>query len=121
MPDLNFNNDQKAIFPTKHHENVTLSKNKWDQICNEPERFYYRENAENIATTLINPDTVRYNRNYENQFIYYKRFETIRFNNREIELLVKYWAVVIDKDTRKVCTVYPVTRPKSGDEYKEGE
>ena len=118
MPDLTFNQEQRAIFPTRYHGDVSISKAKWDEICQEPERFYYRENAEKVATTLVNPDEVRYSRNYDNQFIYYKKFEAIKIGNREVNSKVKYWAVVIDIVTERICTIYPTPRPKAGSEYK---
>ncbi len=118
MPDLTFNQDKRAVFPAKYHGEVSISKEKWDEICQEPERFYYRENAEKIATTLINPDTVRYSKNHNNQFIYYKMFGYIKIGNREVESKVKHWAVIIDITTSKICTVYPTPKPKTGKEYK---
>jgi hypothetical protein len=72
VPDINFGKDGKAIFPTKYHGEVTLSKTKWDIICNEPERHYYRFNGEKIATTLVNPDSVRRHQHEQRQFFYYK-------------------------------------------------
>ncbi|MBU0614123.1 hypothetical protein KJ766_02465 [Patescibacteria group bacterium] len=120
MPDLTFNKRKRAVFPTKHHGNVSISQIKWEEVCLEPERKYFKENAEKIATTLINPDVVRYSRKYEDQFIYYKRFETIKIGDREIDLKVKFWAVVIDKQTGRICTVYPTQKPKAGHEYKGG-
>ena len=120
MPDLTFSQDGRAFFPTKQHGDVSISKEKWDEICKEPERFYYRENAEKIATSLINPDNVRVNSNYKNQVIYYKHFETILYQGKELSLVVKCWAVVVDFVTKKVCTVYPVRKPKKGVEYKNG-
>jgi len=119
LPDLTFNQEQRAVFPTKYHGEVSLSKPKWDEICQEPERFYYRENAEKIATALINPDVVRFHNKYDHQFIYYKMFETIKIGNREVELKIKHWAVIIDVTTHRVCTVYPTTKPRAGKEYKE--
>lgn len=118
MPDLTFNQEKRAVFPTKHHCDVSISKAKWDEICQEPERFYYKENAEKIATTLINPDLVRYSENHNNQFIYYKMFENIMIGNKEVISRVKYWAVVIDITTNRVCTIYPTPKPKKGKEYK---
>lgn len=118
MPDLTFNQNQRAVFPTKYHGDVSISKAKWDEICQEPERFYYRENAEKVATTLINPDEVRCSKKYSNQFIYYKVFDTIKIGNREVDSKVKFWAVVIDKITARICTVYPTLKPKVGSEYK---
>ena len=77
MPDIEFGDDGKCLFPTKYHGGVTLSKAKWEIICGEPERDYYRFNGEKIATTLINPDSVRHHRHEKNQFFYYKKFRRI--------------------------------------------
>ena len=120
MPDLSFNQDNRNYFPTKYHGEISISKEKWREICQEPERFYYRENADKIATTLINPDMVQINNNYKNQVIYYKYFETILYQGKELNLVIKWWAVVVDFVTKKVCTVYPVHKPKKGTEYKNG-
>ena len=119
MPDLNFGTDKRAHFPTKYHGNVSLSKEKWDEVCQETERFYYKNNAEKIPTTLINPETVRHSKHGGNKFIYYKRFETIMIGNKEVEAKIKYWAVVIDSDTKRVCTVYPTPKPRIGMEFKK--
>ena len=118
MPDLTFAQDDRAHFPTKYHGQVSISKIKWNEICQEPERFYYRENAEKIATTLINPDYVRYSHNHANQFVYYKRFDTIVIGNREVASKVKVWAVIIDSKTYRICTVYPTPKVKKGKEFK---
>ena len=120
MPDLNFAEDCRANFPTQYHGQVSISKIKWDEICQEPERFYYRENAEKIATALINPDYIRHHRLYPNQVIYYKKFETFTLGNKEIDSRLKYWAIIIDTNTCRICTIYPVAKPKLGKEYKDG-
>ena len=118
MPDIVFDKNNRANFPTRYHGDVSISKAKWDEICQEPERFYYKENAEKISTALVNPEYVRHSRTRDNQFIYYKKFDTIKIGNREISAHVKYWAVVIDVGTQRVCTVYPTVKPKTGKEYK---
>jgi hypothetical protein len=119
-----FDKDGFARFQTKHHGEVTLSKWKWDIICGEPERFYYRLNSEKVATTLINPDHVRHHRHIPSQFLYYKAYP--QFVLTEGILIPTgtnfpaYFAVVIDTATSKVCTVYPVAKPKSGKEFQGG-
>jgi hypothetical protein len=85
MPDIEFGKDGKCVFPTKYHGEVTLSKTKWDIICSEPERHYYRFNGEKIATTLINPDIVRHHKAERNQVLYYKKFLRI-CSDRGVEL-----------------------------------
>ncbi len=117
MPDLAFDKENRCYFSTKHHGEVSISKAKWDEICQEPERFYYRENAEKIATTLINPEYVRYSKNYQSQFMYYKKFEMIRIGSKEVNSTVPYWSIIIDDSTKKICTLYPTPKPKSGKEY----
>ena len=92
MPDISFGKNNRADFPTKHHGQVSISKKKWDETCQEPERFYYKENAEKVATTLVNPDYVRHSHNHTNQLIYYKNFESIKIGNKEIISKAKYWA-----------------------------
>ena len=77
MSDVIFNKDNRAYFLTKYHGDVSISKSKWDEICQEPERFYYRDNAEKIATALVNPEYVRHSNTRENQFIYYKKFDNV--------------------------------------------
>ena len=120
MLDIVFGKDGKAIFPTKYHGEVTLSKTKWDIICAEPERAYYRFNGEKIATTLINPDSVRHHQHQPNQFFYYKKFLSINLD-ATVEMR-RFWgvyfAVIIDADAGRVCTVYPVERPKPGKAFK---
>jgi hypothetical protein len=120
MPDIVFGKDGKAVFPTKHHGEVTLSKTKWDIICAEPERAYYRFNGEKIATTLINPDSVRHHRHEPSQYFYYKKFLNININGA-VEMSAfwgVYFAVVIDESTGRICTVYPVQQPKLGKLFK---
>ena len=117
MPDLVFGENNRAYFPTKYHGEVSISKAKWDEICQEPERFYYKENAEKIATTLINPEHVRLSENYPDQFMYYKKFEMIRIGGKEVVSRAPYWAIVIDTLTRKICTLYPTLKIKHGKEY----
>lgn len=120
MADISFGSDGKAIFPTKHHGEVSLSQGKWDQICSQPERFYYRHNGEKIPTALIAPDHVRHHKNIADQFIYYKKFDSFKIaDNVEGPMLCKLMAVVIDTATQRVCTVYPTDKPKVGSrEYK---
>lgn len=121
MSDISFDSNGRAIFPTKHHGEFSLSKRKWDTICQEPERSYYRHNGEKVATTLINPDHVRHSATYPNQLIYYKLFDKIRLNdNTEISTnnRNKYWAVIVDESTTHICTVYPTKKPKPGKEYQ---
>lgn len=116
MPDIVFGNDGRAVFPTKHHGEVTLSKTKWDVICEQPERQYYRENGEKIATTLINPDHIRYHQHEKDQLFYYKKFTELILGGRNVLNLKVgvYFAVIIDVSTNKICTVFPVEQPKKG-------
>jgi len=100
---------------------MSLSQAKWDQICGQPERYYYRLNGDKIATTLVAPDMVRHHASIASQYFYYKRFE--KFTLAEgIEAAVpsaKLMVVVVDTATRRVCTVYPTDKPKAGSqEYK---
>ena len=88
-----------------------------DEICQEPERFYYRENAEKIATTLVNPEHVRHSKSYPNQFVYYKKFDMIRIGGKEVISRAPCWAVIIDDSTKRICTLYPTLKPKPGKEY----
>ena len=122
MPDISFDQNGRSLFSTKYHGDFSLSKKKWDGICQEPERHYFRSNGEKVATTLINPDVVLVSSTYDNQFKYYKTFDTIRLNDM-IEVPTtdrnRYWAVVIDESTRAICTTYPTNKPRSGKEYKE--
>jgi hypothetical protein len=116
VPDIVFGDDDRAVFPTKHHGDVTLSKAKWDIICGEPERYYYRANGEKIATVLINPDQIRHHQHNGDQLFYYKKFMMIMMNN-DVGLDLNagvYFAVIIDTSTNRICTVYPVEQPKPG-------
>jgi hypothetical protein len=120
VPDITFGMDGKAVFPTKYHGQVTLSEAKWNLICSQPERAYYRYNGEKIGTTLINPDEVRHHAHEKKQFLYYKKFLKISVNEG-VEMtrsLGVYFAVIIDTESGKVCTVYPVLQPKPGKVYK---
>ena len=116
MPEIDFAGKDTCVFPTKHHGEVTLSKTKWSIICGAPERYYYRYNGEKVATTLINPDLVRYHAHEKNQFFYYKKFTKI-YTDTGIEIPVGsgiFFAVIIDTGTGRICTVYPVREPKIG-------
>jgi hypothetical protein len=122
MPDIAFDSSGHARFPTKYHGEVVLSKNKWDKVCQAPERWYYHNNGEKVATTLINPDYVRSHATYPNQFLYYKAFTSFTIRDG-VEVSTgnpypPYFAVVIDISTKKVCTVYPTEKPKLGKEYR---
>lgn len=119
MPDFVFNDRDRVELATKHHGLISLSKVKWEEICQEPERFFYRDNAEKVSTTLVNPDYIRHSLKYKDQVIYYKEFDTLKLGDKEINSLVKFWAVVVDCITCRVCTIYPTPKPKKGKEYKE--
>ncbi len=122
MADISFDPNGRVIFPTKYHGDVTLSNKKWDEICSEPERFFYRHNGEKVPTTLIAPDVVMHHKHITTQFIYYKRFETFKVTDKaEGSLPCKLMAVIIDTSTQRVCTVYPTNRPKpESKEYRTG-
>lgn len=118
---LGTKNSFKYRFPVIPLEgDVSLSQAKWNQICSEPERFYYRHNGEKVATTLVNPDFVRHHKTIATQLIYYKRFDSFKIAERvEGPMPCKLMAVVIDTATQRVCTVYPTDKPKAGSkEYK---
>ena len=95
---------------------MALSKVKWNLICSKPERYYYHLNGDNVATTLIAPDVVRHHTSSAAQFFYYKRFPKWQLAPG-VEGPGMMMAVVIDTDTQRVCTVFPVHQPKSGKEY----
>ena len=119
MADIAFGPGARARFPTKYHGEITLSKAKWGIICGQPERFYYRLNGEKVATTLINPDFVRHHRTQAHQAFYYKSFDTCKISDTlEAPVRCKFWAVIIDTLTQRVCTVYPTDKPKPGREFK---
>lgn len=122
MPDISFGSNDRAIFPTKYHGHVTLSKVKWDIICSKPERQYYRFNGEKVATTLISPDMVRLHRVEANQFFYYKKFAAVSLAGNVSGLPPPgpgvYFTVIIDQSTNRICTVYPVLKPKPGKLFK---
>ena len=116
MPDITFGKDGRAVFPTRYHGDVALSQGKWDTICSQPERLHYRLNGEKIATTLINPDSVRIHQHEPHQFFYYKRFTKLSINDG-VDITYQsgvYFAVVIDANTGRICTVFPVETPKLG-------
>lgn len=120
MADIYFEDDGKARFLTRYHGEVTLSKKKWDEICEQPERRYYHLNGEKIATTLIAPDMVRHHASIETQFIYYKHFDKFMLGvGIEVPSPAKLMAVVIDTERGRVCTVYPTDKPKSGSKEYE--
>ena len=117
VPDIEFDDKGTCVFPSKYHGELTLSEKKWDTICRAPERSYYKFNGEKIATTLINPDIVRYHRQEKQQLLYYKKFTRLRYNEDGVEFNFQtgiYFAVVIDTTTSRICTVYPVEDPKPG-------
>jgi hypothetical protein len=119
LPDIAFDADKRARFPTKYHGEVSLSEGKWWDICARPERYYYRLNGDKIGTTLVHPDLVRHHEKEPNQFIYYKAFQKFQIvEGVEAPSLLKLMAVVIDVATEKICTVYPTDKPKAGKEYK---
>lgn len=121
MPDIAFGQNGKAVFLTKYHGEVTLSEAKWSVICSQPERSYYRYNGEKIGTTLVNPDQVRHHQHEPGQFFYYKRFAKLTMNEG-VEISPTggvYFAVIIDEQSGKICTVYPVKEPKPGKGFKQ--
>lgn len=120
VPDIIFAQDGKATLPSKYHGEVTISKVKWGVICSEPERNYYRFNGDKIATTVVNPDLVRCHRHEAHQFLYYKRFNKIMiYEGVEVGHAHGVWfAVVIDSNTSRICTAYPVIEPKPGKLFK---
>lgn len=119
MADINFDDDGKVRFLTRHHGEVTLSKTKWDLICSKAERYYYRLNGEKIATTLIGPDLVRWHDVIGRQLFYYKRFPKWQLvAGVDGPSPAPIMAVVIDSETQRICTVFPVKQPKSGREYR---
>lgn len=122
MPEISFDSTGFARFQTRHHGEVTLSKTKWDKICAEPERTYYRSNGDKIGTTLVNPDVVRVSSHYPHQFHYYKKFSTMKLGEH-IEVPTgrfpfPYFCVIVDESTKRVCTSYPVPQPKPGKDFK---
>ncbi len=123
MDGLTFGADGYVHLPTKHHGEVTLSKKKWDKICSHPERQWYKFNTEKVPTTLVTPDYVRHHHNYQNQVIYYKQFSQYKLSEHITVPAAKhfsFFAVIIDTETDKVCTSYPLDKPKKGKEYKGG-
>ncbi len=120
MPDISFGPKGTASFPTKHHGDVTLSQAKWNTICSQPERYYYRHNGEKVSTTLIAPDYVRHHKTISTQFLYYKKFESFMIlPGVDGPLPCNYFVVVIDTATQRICTVYPTEKPRPGTkEYK---
>ncbi len=119
LADIAFDANGKARFPTKYHGEVSFSQGKWWDICARPERYYYRLNGEKVETTLVNPDSVRHHPKAPKQFIYYKRFDKFKIAaGVEGPLPAKFMAVIIDTETKRLCTVYPTDRPKAGKEYK---
>lgn len=121
MAAITFASNGRVQLSTKHHGDVTLSKVKWDIICAQPERFFYRFNSEKVPTVLINPDLVKCHRTEPRQVIYYKSFDTCKINDTtEITVRCKWWAVIVDTKTKRVCTIYPTDKPKPGKEFKGG-
>lgn len=123
MNDFSFDSEGYVKLPTKYHGEVVLSRWKWDLICAKPERRWYRFNTEKIPTTLIAPDRVRLHHLYDGQVIYYKRFGQYKLDEKtEIPAVLinkfKFFAVIVDTKTKKVCTIYPVREPKKGKEFK---
>ena len=120
MANIVFGSDGTTTFPTRFHGDVTLSKTKWGIICSAAERAYYKFNGEKIATTLINPDSVRRHLHEKNQFFYYKKFTTLMMDET-LEVRPPsgvYFAVIIDDEKKRICTVYPVSAPKPGKAFK---
>ena len=124
MAELGFDKSGCIRFPTKYHGDVTLSKKKWDEICLHAERQWYKFNGEKVATTLVTPDRVRYHYNhqqYTDQFFYYKEFISYNLTPNitiPVSIKVKFFAVIIDTNTNKVCTVYAVRNPKKGRDFQ---
>ena len=119
MADITFGQDGKTLFPSKYNGELTLSKEKWNRICSQPERYYYRHNGEKVATTLVNPDYCRRHRENPDLIFYYKNFPTYRITDKAEGPIpfIKFMVVLIDKATKRVCTVYPTPRMKTGSEY----
>ena len=124
MPDISFGPDGRAVFPTKYHGDFILSKKVWDEKCAYPERSYFRHNGEKVGTTLINPDYVHISSTRPNQLKYYKAFDKFMLSDKITLPTTKHnkmWAVIIDENTRFVCTIYPTEKPRSGKEYEAGK
>ena len=118
MADIEFDDDGKASFLTKYHGTVTLSRANWENhICKKPERYYYHLNGEKVATTLIAPDLVRHHAYKTGQFFYYKKFPKWQILPG-VEGPGLMMAVVVDEETQRISTVFPVLQPKGGKEYK---
>lgn len=118
MADIEFDDDGRARFLTRHHGEASLSQAKWSQICARPERYHYRLNGDKVATALIAPDLVRCHDAIATQYLYYKRFPKWQIAAGIEGPNPLLMTVVIDEATKRVCTVYPVRRPKEGKEYK---
>lgn len=120
MADIEFDDDGKVHFLTKHHGTVVLTRANWENhICGKPERWYYRLNGDKVATTLISPDVIRHHRSNGDQLFYYKSFPKWQLVEGVIgPALMMVMTVVIDTEFQRVCTAYPVQQPKPGKEYK---
>lgn len=128
MGSLSFDTNGYINLPTKYHGEVTLSKWKWDLICSKPERRWYKFNEDKIPTTLIAPEHIRHHHLYDGQIVYYKQFSQYKLDEKteippELISKFKFFAVIVDTKTNKICTVYPVKKPKQGKEFspKGGE
>jgi hypothetical protein len=122
MSDIVFGPNDIIKFPTRYHGEVTLSKWKWDLICAQPERIYYRYNGEKVPTTLMIPDYVRHHPEEPNQFLYYKQFDHYKVDQiTEISLKTGFCCVIIDVSKARVCTIYPRRSLKIGKDFRPPE
>ena len=77
-------------------------------------------NGEKVATTLVAPDWVKQHPKENSQFVYYKRFNSVQLQGGlEPDVISAiFFAVIIDMNTSKVCTVYPTDKIKPGRRFK---
>jgi len=120
VPDITFGTDGKCSFPTKYHGNVTLSKAKWDIICGAPEKvLLYLQWGKKFpprSSTRTRSDITR--RKPINFSITSASLLSVSPRSCFSSANGTFFAVVIDALSNRVCTVYPVPKPKPGNIFQ---
>jgi len=106
-----------AVFPTKQHGEIRLSKIKWDKICSQPERGHLVFNADVVATTLVNPDQITRSRDNEEIFFYSKSIDIYRIRPQVKATPPKGMGclvIVVNGVKKRFVTAYPTNKTKVG-------
>jgi len=74
-------------------------------------------------STLVAPDWVKQHKIIASQFVYYKLFNTMQLQAGLEPAAISpiYFAVIIDTNVSRICTVYPTKKIKPGRSFTPPE